>query len=613
MINQVSYPVLVALYLGPVFLILLGIILFAAGYFSQAAITDPTQPGLAKNLPQAGKFARKPKPFVPAGKSWLAQSIHALRELEFSARMKAVLKTVGAVLTIGGMGGVILVYFMTILSLTGNGGPVPTPPSSTQVAIANTPIPTATATANSQITSTPAATVAVKSEFGITLAGLKYKYGEWDPRSINLTTSALDGIPLSLEDPKASLEFLDVEVNIPHGGSGLEAQVEIYAGGILIGNTPKTQVIEGVNRLGDPIFKSNFLVDPQKNALMVLPAWKDFNVVCILTRGNDVVADSGMVVHINSGGQSWFIAPPAASIVGIDYSVDGSPVMALNLQDAAANGWNVQVQDNLNIRNLWVKSRYDAPKRSLHAEGYLTSCKDKKYDDSTKASSGVETAIAGGVYAVQGAQALKWEKIPQDKDCLILSIIRDDEAILDRYEIQLTAQNAPVLYHADQAMRVDPASAQHLDFEIGDDLTGWTPNDGTNLDIWTISSYSGKRSLAVKTSLSGTQTLLWKNLPKNPTIVVGQIFWPSMPGVNIQWALICESFTGQCAPIPIKTEQWNAFSINFLRISDPADPKAILDRSKVTSFFIRADISGNSKDKVYTFFIDDLITYFDKP
>ena len=471
------------------------------------------------------------------------------------------------------------------------------------------------------VTSTPTLPAATEApgrplpSAAVSLSGIQFMYGDWDPRSVDLRTAAEDGIPISRKDPLATLAFFDVQVVVSPEGEGLQAEALFFINDeqTPIGVTEPTVVKAGVNQLKDPVFNLSYLKDSAKpGEILILPAWNQFRVKVRLLRGGDAAVANEHVIRINPAGASWFTTPPAAQLIRMEYSINQSPRMVLDLAEALATGLNVYPEDTFQIHSVTLKTRDKVPERTVHVEAYLTNREEWTFNNDLWRKSPEQAVFQKGVTPPLALEAFIWTDVAPEQNTLALSIMRDDDVLLDRYEIPLQQPNDAALYAPEAVLLRDPQSTEYLDFEIDNRLQGFTPNEGVELDTWTVPSVSGRRSLVVKITHPGPQTFFWKATPKNPSLIVGHIFWPAYSTIKMNWAILCETDTGQCVDLPFQPGQWTTFHLSLAQLQ--VDGQAI-DRSKVKSFFIRAEIEGDviKPDNPAVIYIDDLVTYFNRP
>jgi hypothetical protein len=81
----------------------------------------------------------------------------------------------------------------------------------------------------------------------------------------------------------------------------------------------------------------------------------------------------------------------------------------------------------------------------------------------------------------------------------------------------------------------------YVDFERDNDLESWTAGIKSSLALSSEEAFTGTHSVAVTTysdSSDDNQRIFWNHTIRGEALI-GQVYWPSQRGVNLEWALAC--------------------------------------------------------------------------
>jgi hypothetical protein len=436
---------------------------------------------------------------------------------------------------------------------------------------------------------------------GVALAALKYTAGGWDPRSIDLTKAAGDGIYVN---DGYSLRLYDLWVSVPPDVSGYKGQMEIYAQGEVIGRSGLLDLQPGGTLFKD-IYPTNYKHPTVDNAWVYRSEWEQIDIgLIVYSQGKAVGGTVAAQLRINNTGKAWFFTPPYAHIVSVIYHVNNGPAKSLDLSTAADTGLGVKPGDTLTIEKIWYKASGAEKDQSMRAEVYFLA-PDGNDDGMTRSSSWV--TFEQGSRELLNGTSLTWESIPADRNHFLITLVRDDYSILDRVDRNLIAaesgSNSDMLVGPDVANW--PADTmRYLDFEKDADLNAWSGTDFSQVSLASAEVYSGNRALGVTVSGNTEDGLVvqW-NQNFQPEVIVGQVYWPRQEGIEVQWASICAS---ACVPVTTYTDHWNTFVMDFSELT--ADGVQ-LNTKELGRLWMIAGIKGDSPEKAYTFFIDGIQIY----
>ncbi len=304
--------------------------------------------------------------------------------------------------------------------------PQPSQPTYTPYPTA-TPAPTYTpySTATHAPTYTPYPTLTPTGE----ILGLSYEEGDWKRRRVDLMTVEKEGIPVSKGN---SLELLDIWIS----ASGVEENAKVFLRALVddisIGETP-AQKIEPGEFLLNPIdiFRSKHSV--VENAWLVKDDWNSIKIQLFVQVGNQTTKVDEIDLKFNKFGASWFISPPYASLNKLVYSMNSGSENSVDFQTILQEGITLQENDILEISEIWVHGMATNNMIPLKIEAYLTK---GGYDGkSIKVREDVIMEI--GIFNILYDETFSWT-VTSDKKILIITLSREDHAVLDRYEIPLT-------------------------------------------------------------------------------------------------------------------------------------------------------------------------------
>lgn len=261
------------------------------------------------------------------------------------------------------------------------------------------------------------------------LISLTYRSDGWNPCMVDLRTASSTGIPASSGQ---SLEVYDLWIAVPRDAPEYKVKAEIYANNQRIGSIASTALIvdsayPGVKKL-EAVSLESFQHASVPGAWLVQPDWKDLDVVLITERSGKAVASVTTTIHLDGNGEAWFIRPPNAHFISIVYSINDGPELVLDLRDAGEAGLGLKPGDKLKLWKVWYHANLAGSEHTIHVEARLG---DKEYDPSTLQVSEPDV-IQKGIHRLGNFLPLEWT-IPADKEALVLSLVRSDGAIMDRF------------------------------------------------------------------------------------------------------------------------------------------------------------------------------------
>ena len=272
---------------------------------------------------------------------------------------------------------------------------------------------------------------------GVALTSLRYQAGGWDPRMVDLRTSASDGIDVNSD---YSLLLSDLWVSVPDSLHDHLGQFEIYAEGKVIGQSELLELKPGGTNF-ETIFPTSFQHDRVENAWAMQPDWENLDLALIIYN-RQIQPVGGVVTHLtlNGTGKAWYLTPPYAHLVSIVYSVNDGPPLKLDFSTILENGLDVSEGDQLVLYEIWYKTEDTDINHNLQVEAYPSS---GDYDGTNNEVSVPITFEEGINNLLQ--EPFTWDQIPADREWLIITLSRTDHTVLDRYVIPLGASDSPGL------------------------------------------------------------------------------------------------------------------------------------------------------------------------
>ena len=429
----------------------------------------------------------------------------------------------------------------------------------------------------------------------VSLVGIAYQLDYYSPRRIDLVRAAESGIPVVADH---DLEFLDLSVAVDREALQYVVQAEVYQDNALtqlVGSTGHIPLTSGVHALG-PVVATRYNVEPQgregsPDIWRVPEKWignRLYVVLATYREGQEKpVAIATTPVLLDPKGEAWFVEPPTGTFALISYRVNGGPTRILDPQEIAGMGLNALPGDTLTIQE--IRCNASTAGGTFHVEGY--------FDGSNAAGetfhASPPTSVTKGIGELSGVSNLEW-KILENSGRLVLSLFRQDNAILDVWVISLGGQEE------DAGLVPVPPSAlyviKHDDFEDPADLSHWSSAETTSIARTTAIAFTGDAALSVTTT-GATASTRWYQ-PLRSGYVMGQIYLPARAGVSVEWAQVCLTRGWWCVGLPTDTDRWNSF---FLDLATPgADAGGFGD----IAFLLH--ITGASAANPYTFYLDDL-------
>lgn len=433
-----------------------------------------------------------------------------------------------------------------------------------------------------------------------TLISMSFMAGDWNPRLIDLRTSSTVGISVDSEDH--SLSLFDLWANVPNEAAGYDIYADAFdSNGKKIAHTAGQKAIPGIMHL-DAWEIDNFSHPSVENAWLVQSDWKGVDVYVYLLDGANTISKSSVKVTFNTDGTSWMIAPPNASFVLVAYQVNDGPELIMDLSSIMQNGIDAREGDQLTITHAWYKSNLSDTAKNIRLEGYLSSGNF----DANSLQTSPYMAIREGVNPVSDLGNLAWT-VPADKVKLVMTLVRNDRTILDRYTIPLASEDASALVPLEEAVRWRFAQVKYYDFEQDDALMAWQPGENNVLKIDSSQAFTGSNALSVETKNSSTQVFANSTEPFRANLIVGQVFWPKKDNIGVNWAQVCIGGTGECVSISQEPNQWNLFTIDLRQMKDKNGIS--YSELELPSLYIQGQILGVSPEEPYVFYLDGIQIY----
>lgn len=437
----------------------------------------------------------------------------------------------------------------------------------------------------------------------VSLVGMSYMVDHWDPRRIDLTRVGESGIPVSTNH---LLEFVDIAVSVTEDAPDYVGHIEVYQDSQhkdLVGKSESFPLTKGVKTL-EAIQATQYnqrASDDEKDRLIwrVPPDWigKALHVALVIYRKGQQEAVHVAVtdVLIDPAGKAWFLGSPNAALALVAYNVNGGETKVIDPRVMAEKGLDAKPNDTLNIEEIWYTS--NASGGALHTEAYLTAGGFNKQTFKSTRATIAEKGI--GALTDISPPALTWE-IPDDLRWLVLSLVRDDGVVLDRWVPVLNGANGSTGLVPKQALSLDLIA--HEDFERPADLNQWSVNDTTQITTTTETAFSGNAALAVKiTGPTGKNP--WTNWlrPFKADYLIGQAYCPDNVGASMAWAQVCVVGLWKCFDLCRTRNRWDTFAIDLV--------DAGANTNEWPGIIFQGSIEGASAANPYVFYLDDLQVY----
>ena len=183
----------------------------------------------------------------------------------------------------------------------------------------------------------------------------------------------------------------------------------------------------------------------------------------------------------------------------------------------------------------------------------------------------------------------------------MLSLVRDDEVVLDRWVVDLSGANGDSGLIPRQALSLDLIGRE--DFERSNDLNQWSVTETTAVTRTTATAFTGNAALAVSASGPSDQSVTWTSWhqPLQADYLIGQVYWPASDEAFVIWAQICIIDLWQCVNLPKTPGRWNTFVIDLAAMGANA--------KQWQGVTFQGSIKGAGTAKPYVFYLDDLQVY----
>lgn len=270
----------------------------------------------------------------------------------------------------------------------------------------------------------------VSSAPPVSLVGITFRTGDWNPRVVDLRTASETGIPVW---PNEALEFSDLWIYTPKGSNTSEVLIEFYTNETFIGKIERFPVEVGIKKLPTVFIEENFKYQEiQGNYWRVENSWKKIDIVLInYDKAGNKLTVSEFPIRLNPESTSWLIAPPDVSITSFAYTVNDGPETWVDIHAALVDGLSLQVGDKFRITQILYRAELAAPDQSFGIEASLLDVRDSYIGNPGG------TLAQAGTYALSGFdKPFEWVT-REDARALSIRFSRIDGTVLDYMEIPL--------------------------------------------------------------------------------------------------------------------------------------------------------------------------------
>jgi hypothetical protein len=435
------------------------------------------------------------------------------------------------------------------------------------------------------------------------LTSISYSYAGWKPRMIDLRTASTLGIAAREKD---LLQFFDVWVssNANVNNLGYQVKAKLYAGEELIGETEPQVMQPGVFQLGG-IKLIQYADGNHPNSLVVQKGWDALSLKVVCLENTKEVSETVSTIRFSTTDRSYLVAPPQAYVLSIAFSINDEDPRLLDLTEAPTKGIGVSAGTTFEIRSIKVRTNMVAPEKWMRAEAYIS--------EGTWESEIISKSISfsESVINIPFDEPMRWQITDKDK-FLVLTLYREDGAVLDTYDIPLKATSETSLIGYSSAVVWPFEKVTYLDFEKYTEVEEWHSEDDQpiTLDSTTEHAFSGHRSLSVKLNgpLAKSDTrdyIVRRDISFQSNLIIGQVYWPSRDGVHINYAALCIGGIGHCFDLPksaLIPDRWNTFFIDLSAAKDKNDQP--FSSQEFKSFYFQANVEGVPTNTPYKFFLD---------
>lgn len=298
----------------------------------------------------------------------------------------------------------------------------------------------------------------------VTLLGMRYMIGDWDPRQLDLSAAAVSGIPASGND---SLQFMGLAIGVAQNAPEFTVKAEVYNDETLVGYSDPVPLLQGQK------IDSLFIVEAYQHPIIpaawqVQPAWKTLRLSLVVEKDGRSPTTANTTIRLNPLGDAWYIEPPTGQITTIVYSVNHGAPLVLDLRTlGAGNGINVASGDTLTIHNVWYHAvEWTQKYATLQLEAHLNT---GNYDWET-AQKSTPVTFQAGIHPLLSSDPFEWI-VPEGRENLTIWLARNDRTVLDKLNIPLASQATAGLIPIEEASLfagdVPDISLLSISFELG--------------------------------------------------------------------------------------------------------------------------------------------------
>jgi hypothetical protein len=298
----------------------------------------------------------------------------------------------------------------------------------------------------------------------VTLLGMRYMVGNWDPRQLDLSAAASSGIPVHSNN---SLQFMGLEIGVAQHAPEFTVKAEVYHDDTLVGYSDPVPMLRGQKI--DPLHIVTAYQYPGiPTAWEVQPAWQALRLSLVVEKNGRSPTTTDTTILLNPSGEAWYIEPPTAQMTTLVYSVNHGPPLVLDFRALGArNGINVAPGDTLTIHNIWYRAvEWTQKHATLQLEAHLNI---GNYDWETALFS-TPVTFQTGIHPLLSSGPLEWV-VPEGRENLTIWLARNDRTVLDKLDIPLVSQATAGLIPIEEASLfagdVPDVSLLSVSFELG--------------------------------------------------------------------------------------------------------------------------------------------------
>jgi hypothetical protein len=298
----------------------------------------------------------------------------------------------------------------------------------------------------------------------VTLLGMRYMVGNWDPRQLDLSAATTSGIPVYSNN---SLQFMGLEIGVAQNAPEFTVKAEVYNDDTLVGYSDPVPLLQG-QKIDSLHIVGSFQYPGIPAAWEVQPAWRTLRLSLVVEKNGRSLTTTDTTILLNPSGEAWYIEPPTAQMTTIVYSVNYGTPLVLDLRTlATGNGINVAPGDTLTIHNVWYRAvEWTQKHATLELEAHLNT---GNYDWATALFS-TPVTFQTGIHPLLSSGPLEWV-VPDGREQLTIWLARNDRTVLDKLDIPLVSQATAGLIPIEEANLfagdVPDVSLLSVSFELG--------------------------------------------------------------------------------------------------------------------------------------------------